>query len=62
MSTASRTASGTNAPTGSNAPASTGPSSWNGQGGAAAGIFAPSAAMSMAALCGSVFLGFAVFL
>ncbi|OAL07745.1 hypothetical protein IQ06DRAFT_14784 [Phaeosphaeriaceae sp. SRC1lsM3a] len=58
MSTASRTASGTNAPTGSGAPATTGGSTWSTQGGAAAGIFAP----GMAALAGSLFLGFAVFL
>ncbi|KAH7408088.1 hypothetical protein DE146DRAFT_361996 [Phaeosphaeria sp. MPI-PUGE-AT-0046c] len=62
MSTASRTASGTNAPTGSGSPASTAGSTWSNQGGAASGVFAPSAVMSLGALCGSVFLGFAVFL
>lgn len=60
-STASRTASGTNAPTSSGSSQSSS-NNWNNQGGAAAGVFAPSTAMSLAALCGSVFLGFAVFL
>jgi hypothetical protein len=63
MSTASATPSGTaKIPvTGFGGAQATGSSSTT-QGGAAAGVFVPGAGITMAALCGSVFLGFAVFL
>lgn len=65
LSTASATQSGTRGVAASGFPGSqaTGfPDSGSNQGGAAAGLFVPSAGMTMAALCGSVFFGFAVFL
>ncbi|KAH4221543.1 hypothetical protein HBI56_127390 [Parastagonospora nodorum] len=63
MSTASATPSSTNKIplTGFGGAQQTGASSST-QGSAAAGVFAPSAGMTLAALCGSVFLGFAVML
>jgi hypothetical protein len=60
-STARATPSGTSAIAGFNDPLATGTASPS-KGGAAAGIFVPSTGMSLAALCGTVFLGFAVFL
>ncbi|KAF1912658.1 hypothetical protein BDU57DRAFT_523066 [Ampelomyces quisqualis] len=64
MSTASATPSGTNRFPASGFPGSqaTGFPSVGSQGGAATSLFVPSAGMTLAALCGSVFLGFAVFL
>jgi hypothetical protein len=64
LSTASATASRTSKipNTGFGEAGATGAPSSSNQGGAASGLFVPSAGLSLAALCGSVFLGFAVFL